>query len=132
MARSLPNSPPAFALARSVLRDPALLRAFVANRRRPGTSLRVPRAAFGGRPDSHFGPARHGRRAQAVLELPAADQAYLSGRHKQALRTNLRHARDSEVTSDRVLSYEEWSEAASVILNARHDGQAARAGLGRP
>ena len=132
MARSLPYSPPVFALAGSVLRDPALLRAFVAIWRLPVIELRVRQADFDAWPDSHFGPARHGRRAQAVLELPAADQAYLSGRHKQALRTNLRHARDNEVTSDRVLSYEEWSEAASVILNARHDGQPAGAGLARP
>jgi hypothetical protein len=132
MARSLPYSPPVFTLARSVLRDPALLRSFVAIWRLPVIELRVRRADVDAWSDSHFGPARRGRRAQAVLELPAAEQAYLSGRHKQALRTNLRHARDNEVTSDRALSYEEWSEAASVILNARHDDQAAGAEMARP
>lgn len=132
MARSLPYSPPVFTLARSVLRDPALLRAFVAIWRLPVIELRVRRPDVDAWSDSHFGPARRGRRAQAVLELPAADQGYLSGRHKQALRTNLRHARDNEVTSDRVLSYEEWSEAASVIMAARHDGQTAGAELTKP
>jgi len=132
MARSLPYSPPVFTLARSVLRDPALIRAFVAIWRLPVIELHVRRADVDAWSDSHFGPARRGRRAQAVLELPAAEPAYLSGRHKQALRTNLRHARDNEVTSERVLSYEEWSEASSVILNARHDEQAACAELARP
>src|SRR5512142_278243 len=114
MARSLPYSPPVFALAGSVLRDPALLRAFVAIWRLPVVDLRVRRADFDAWSDSHFGPARRGQRAQAVLELPTAEQDYLSGRHKQALRTNLRHARDREVTSERVLAYEEWFEAASA------------------
>jgi hypothetical protein len=132
MARSLPYSPPVFTVAGSLLRDPALLRAFVAIWRLPVIDLRVRRADYDAWSDSHFGPARRGRRAQAVLELPTAEQAYLSGRHKQALRTNLRHARDSEVTSDRVPAYEEWFEAASVILNARHDEQPAGAEMARP
>jgi len=123
MARSMPYSPPLSAVAGRVLRDPALLRAFVAIWRLPMIDLRVRRADVDAWSDFHFGPTRHGRRAQSVLELPAAEQGYLSGRHRQALRTNLRHARDNEVTSDRVLAYGEWFEAASVILNARQDGQ---------
>jgi hypothetical protein len=63
-----------------------------------------------------------GRRAQAVLELPTAEEHYLAGRPKQALRTNLRHAREFGVTSDRIPTYEAWFEAASVILDTRHDG----------
>ena len=123
MARSMPYSPPLSAVAGRVLHDPALLRAFVAIWRLPMIDLRVRRADVDAWSDFHFGPARHGRRAQSVLELPAAEQGYLSGRHRQALRTNLRHARDNAVTSDRVLAYGEWFEAASVILNARHDGR---------
>jgi hypothetical protein len=48
---------------------------------------------------------------------------YLAGRSKQALRTNLRHARDLGVTSDQVPTYEAWFEAASVILRGRPDGR---------
>lgn len=132
MARSLPYSPSPFAVAGSVLRDPVLLRAFVAIWRLPVIDLRARRADFDAWSGSHFGPARRGRRAQAVLELPASEQDYLSGRHRQALRTNLRHARDSQVSSDRVLAYQEWFEAASVILNARPDGQATGAEMDRP
>jgi hypothetical protein len=65
-----------------------------------------------------FGPRR--RLAWAVLDLPAAEEHYLAGRPKQALRTNLRHARALGVTSSRV-TYEVWSEAASAVLRARGD-----------
>lgn len=123
MARGMPYSPPFSAVAGRVLRDPALLRAFVAIWRLPMINLCVRRADVDAWSDFHFGPARHGRRAQSVLELPAAEQGYLSGRHRQALRTNLRHARDNEVTSDRVLAYGEWFEAASAILATRDDGR---------
>jgi len=70
--------------------------------------------------------------AQAVLELPTAAEHYLSGRPKQALRTNLRHARDLGVTSDRVPSYEAWVEAANVILHARRDGKAVGREMDKP
>jgi len=54
----------------------------------------------------------------AVLDLPGAEDHYLTGRHRQALRTNLRHARASGVTSSRV-SYETWFEAVGTIMRAR-------------
>jgi len=46
----------------------------------------------------------------------------MAPRGAQALRTNLRHARELGVTSDRIPTYEAWFELASVILHARHDG----------
>jgi hypothetical protein len=72
------------------------------------------------------------RRAQAVLELPAVEQHYLTGRSKQALRTNLRHARDLGVTSERIPTYEAWFDAASVILHARCSGLAIAREMDRP
>jgi hypothetical protein len=67
--------------------------------------------------------------AWAVLDLPASEEHYLVGRPKQALRTNLHHAHALGVTSSRV-SYEEWSEAASAILQAR--GEEPGSELDRP
>ena len=132
LARSLPYSPGFSALAGSVARDPALIRAVLAVWRLPVIDLRVRRADFDAWLESHFGPARRGRMAQAVLELPTVETHYLTGRPRQALRTNLRHARDLGVISDRVPTYEEWSEAVDVITRARHLGKVAGPGMDKP
>jgi hypothetical protein len=132
LARNLPYSPPASALIGTAVRRPSLIRAFVAVGRLPVVDLRVQRAdvdAWGG---AHFAPVCRGRLAQAVLELPAAERDYLAGRSRQALRTNLRHARERGVTSARVLAYGEWLEAASVILAARPDGRRAGQEMSQP
>src|SRR5262245_10267334 len=132
LARNLPYAPPASALIGNAVRHPSLIRAFVAVGRLPVVDLRVRRAdvdAWGG---AHFAPACRGRLAQAVLELPVSERDYLAGRSRQALRTNLRHARERGVTSAPVLSYEEWSEAASVIMAARPDGRRAEREIGQP
>ena len=132
LARSLPYSPGFSALIGSVARDPALIRAVVAVWRLPVIDLRVRRADFDAWLESHFGPARRGRMAQAVLELPTVEEHYLTGRSRQALRTNLRHARDLGVISDRVPAYEEWSEAVDVIVRARRLGKVAGPGMDKP
>ena len=126
LARRLPYSPGVSALIGSVVRDPALIRVFVALWRLPVVNLTVRRADA----DAWCGPYSSpvgrmilsGRRAQAVLELPTVERHYLTGRPRQALRTNLRHARDLGVTSNRIPTYEAWSEAAGVVLRARPDG----------
>jgi len=126
LARRLPYSPRVSALIGSVVRDPSLIRVFVAVWRLPIVDLRIRRDdadAWSGADSGPVGRAiSSGRRAQAVLELPTIEEDYLAGRRKQALRTNLRHARDLGVTSDRIPTYDAWYEAASVILRARHDG----------
>ena len=132
LSRRLPYSPRVSALIGSVVRDPALIRVLVALWRLPVVNLRVRRADFDAWSGAHFGPARRGRLAQAVLELPTVEGQYLAGRPKQALRTNLRHAHDLGVTSDRVPTYEAWFEAASVILHARHDGKAVGREMDKP
>jgi len=132
----LSGSPPVSALIGSVVRDPALIRVLVAVWRLPVVDLQVRRAdadiGFG----AYFRPARRaifaGPWAQAVLELPTVEDHYLAGRSKQALRTNLRHARDLGVTSDRVPNYEAWFEAASVILDSRCDGPLVAREMGMP
>jgi hypothetical protein len=126
LARRLPYSPHASALIGNVVRDPALLRVFVAIWRLPIVYLQVQRADAAAWSGAYAGPVGRtissARRAQAVLELPTGENHYLAGRSKQALRTNLRHARELGVTSDRIPTHEAWFEAASVVLHARPDG----------
>jgi hypothetical protein len=96
-----------------------MLKVLVAIWRLPVTELQVRQAdadAWWFR--DWFGPRR--RLAWAVLDLPAAEEHYLVGRPKQALRTNLRHARTLRVTSSRV-TYETWFEAVSAVMHARDD-----------
>jgi hypothetical protein len=132
LVRRLPRSTRLPALMGHVLRDPALIRALLAVWRLPVVELRVRRADAGAWFGTYFGPARRGQLAQAVLELPTAEDRYLAGRHRQALRTNLRHARDLGVTSERVPAHEPWFEAARVILRARSDGNAAGRAMDDP
>jgi hypothetical protein len=115
-----------------VVRDPALIRVLVAIRRLPVVDLRVRRADVEAWSDAYFGPARFGRLAQAVLDLPAVEEHYLVGRAKQALRTNLRHARDLGVTSGRIPTYDAWFEEACVILQARGDSKAVPREMDKP
>jgi len=132
LAMRLSGSSPVSALIGNVVRDPALIRVLVAVWRLPVVDLRVRRADADAWLGTSFGPARRRRLAQAVLELPTVEEQYLAGRPKQALRTNLRHARDLGVTSDRIPTYEAWFEAASTILHARFDGHAVGREMDKP
>jgi hypothetical protein len=119
LARRLPNSSPASALIGSVARQPTMLRALAAVWRLPVTDLRVQQADADAWCFGHwFGPRR--RLGWAVLDLPAAEEHYLVGRPRQALRTNLSHARALGLTSSRC-NYETWSEAVSGVMRARGD-----------
>ena len=104
----------------NLVRDPALIRGLAAIWRLPVIDLRVRRADADAWSGAYFGPAGRsifsGQLAQAVLELPTVEEHYLAGRAKQALRTNLRHARDHGVTSGRISTHEAWLEAAGVIV----------------
>jgi hypothetical protein len=116
-----------------VLRHPGLIRALVAVRRLPVVKLRVRQADVDAWSGVLFGSTlMSGGRAQAVLDLPSAEEHYLAGRPKQALRTNLRHARALGVTSNRIPTYEAWFAAASVIMHARGDGAAAARDIRKP
>ena len=101
----------------SMVRHPAMLRAVAAVWRLPVIDLRVRQADADAWWFSHwFCPRR--RLAWAVLDLPATEDHYLVGRPKQALRTNLGHARARGVTSSRV-THETWFDAASSVMQAR-------------
>ncbi|MGN6791339.1 MAG: hypothetical protein ACTHJW_03010 [Streptosporangiaceae bacterium] len=119
LARRLPDSAQASALIAGMARRPALLPVLAAIWRLPVTDLRVEQAdadAWWFR--DWFGPRR--RLAWAILDLPTAEDDYLIGRPRQALRTNLRHARTRGVASSRV-SHETWMEAVHAIMRARDD-----------
>jgi hypothetical protein len=116
-ARSLPPHYRAPVMLGSMVRHPAMLRVAAAVWRLPVTDLRVAQADADTWWFGHwFGPRR--KLAWSVLDLPATEDHYLVGRPKQALRTNLRHARALGVTSSRV-SYETWFEAVCAVLRAR-------------
>ena len=132
LARRFPSSPRISALIGNVVRNPALIRVLVAIGRLPVVDLQVRRADVDAWSEARFDPARHGRLAQAVLDLPAVEERYLAGRHKQALRTNLRHARDLGVTSDRIPTYEAWFEEASSIPQACGDSKAVPPEMDKP
>jgi hypothetical protein len=69
------------------------------------------------------GPIFGGHLAQAVLDLAPDEEAYLAGRRKQALRTNLRHARRLGVRARSIASYDEWAIAARDIIRSGPDGE---------
>ena len=119
LARSWRNSSPAPALLGSVARQPSMLRVLAAIWRLPVTDLRVQHADADAWWFRNWFHARR-RLAWAVLDLPPGEDHYLVGRPRQALRTNLSHARALGVTSSRV-TYETWFEAASAVLRARGD-----------
>jgi hypothetical protein len=118
-ARSLPRHHRVPVTLGSVVRHPAMLPVLTAVWRLPVTDVRVRRADADSWWFGHwFGPRR--RLGWAVLDLPAAEDHYLVGRPRQALRTNLRHARALGVTSSRA-TYETWFEAVSAVMRARDD-----------
>ena len=102
-----------------MVRHPSMLRIVPAIWRLPVTDLQVRQADADAWWFSHWFGSRR-RLAWAVLELPAAEDHYLVGRPRQALRTNLHHADALGVTSSRV-TYEMWFEAASAVMRARDD-----------
>jgi len=129
-ARRLPSSAPASALILSVARHPPMLRVLAAVWRLPVIDIQVRQADADAWWFGHwFGPRR--RLAWAVLDLPAAKDHYLVGRPKQALRTNLRHARALGVTSYRV-TYETWFDAVSTVMRARGEQPGPQQGRPQP
>ncbi len=70
--------------------------------------------------------------AQAVLNLDVTDRAYLSGRRRQALRTNLRHAEARGITPIRLSTYDEWYPAAKEMLGLRDWGRYTLGRMGAP
>lgn len=73
------------------------------HRRLPAVTLRLTASPAGRMIDEHFAIRERGdwrfRHAQGVLELPADFADYMRGRSRQAVRTNVAHARRSGLTT---------------------------------
>jgi hypothetical protein len=60
------------------------------------------------------------RLCRGVLVLPPEHKTYLSGRHRQALRTNLRRAKSGGIHCEGLLQREQVMDAVQIIVNQRH------------
>jgi hypothetical protein len=123
-------------VALALLRYPRLLGAAISIAGLPTVTVELSHrnAAMWSAP--HFPPASRrlagGRRAQAVLDLQSDDDVYLAGQRKQALRTNLNHARRAGVTVTRPAGYRDWLVAAREIYQHRPGGEEALRQIGPP
>jgi hypothetical protein len=66
------------------------------------------------------------------LDLQSDDDVYLAGHRKQALRTNINHARRAGVRVTRLAGYRDWLAAAREIYQARPGGQEVLRQIGPP
>jgi hypothetical protein len=57
--------------------------------------------------------------AQAILNLDIDDADYLSGRRRQALRTNIRHAESKGIRAVRLPSFEDWYPVREEMFTMR-------------
>jgi hypothetical protein len=65
-----------------------------------------------------------GHWAQAVIPTALDEHAYLTGRHRQAVRTNIRRARELGITATRLAGYEEFVAASTPVYESRDGGSA--------
>jgi hypothetical protein len=112
-----------------VLRHPAALtRAAVTILRLPWLGLSLSPAPAGAAIRRYVGARTcglpTGRLGRGVLALPESEEAYLAGRHRQAVRTNVRKARVAGVTCRPVgLSGERLQVARRVYAGRANDDQ---------
>ncbi len=63
-----------------------------------------------------------GHWAQAVIQTSVKEHEYLAGRHRQAVRTNLRRARELGITATRLGGYDEFAVASAPVYRSRSGG----------
>jgi hypothetical protein len=73
-----------------------------------------------------------GTRAQAVLDVPRSPYEYLSGKRRQAVRTNIRQAARAGIVCERSAGYRDWMDSAEKVFAARDSGAEALATMGPP
>jgi hypothetical protein len=73
-----------------------------------------------------------GHWAQAVIQTSAREHEYLAGRHRQAVRTNIRRARELGVTAMRLGGYDEFAAASAPVYRSRSGGDAVLAATRKP
>ena len=62
--------------------------------------------------------------AQAVIQTSVKEREYLAGRHRQAVRTNIRRARELGITANRLGGYDEFAVASAPVYRSRSGGEA--------
>jgi len=123
-------------LSRALLRRPERSRELLGLSRLPVVEVRLTTESYG-RWMACVWPAGEapvfaGHWAQAVIGTPADESEYLTGRHRQALRTNIRRASELGITASRLEHYDEFAVAASSVYRARLGGDAVLATLAPP
>jgi hypothetical protein len=87
--------------------------------RLPRASIRLTDSPSGEALRAHLNERWHGipkhRVAQGVLAVPESIQAYLRGRHKQAVRTNVRRAQELGMRCHRLTDIDERSRYADLL-----------------
>jgi hypothetical protein len=77
-------------------------------------------------------PLFGGHWAQAVIQTPLREHEYLTGRHRQAVRTNIHRARELGITATRLSGYDEFAEASVPVYRSRTGGDAVLASMRSP
>jgi hypothetical protein len=70
--------------------------------------------------------------AQAVIQTSVREHEYLAGRHRQAVRTNIRRARELGITATRLGGYDEFVAASAPVYRSRSGGDAVLAATRKP
>lgn len=73
-----------------------------------------------------------GHWAQAVIQTSVKEHEYLTGRHRQAVRTNIRRARELGITAKRLGGYDEFAVASAPVYRSRSGGDAVLAAMRKP
>jgi len=124
------------AIAVALARRPRRVQALLSLRDLPIVELRLSAAEHerwlhsrwpaGG--ESLFG----GHWAQAVIQTSLDEHEYLKGRHRQAVRTNIRRARELGIVATRLGGYDEFVAASAPVYDSRRGGDAVLAATRRP
>jgi hypothetical protein len=77
-------------------------------------------------------PLFGGHWAQAVIQTSLEEREYLAGRHRQAVRTNIRRSRELGITAMRLAGYEEFVAASTPVYDSRPGGDAVLAAMRSP
>ena len=70
--------------------------------------------------------------AQAIIQTFPEEHEYLTGRHRQAVRTNIHRARELGITATRLDGYDEFAAACAPVYRSRPGGEAVLAAMRRP
>jgi hypothetical protein len=113
---------------KAIARRPRRARTILSLRKLPLVELRLSTAEHDRWLQARW-PARgerlfSGHWAQAVIQTSSKKHDYLTGRHRQAVRTNIHRARELGITATRLGGYDEFAAAAAPLYASRPGGDA--------